>query len=141
MALNYLNNIKSEHSKMTNLNYDKLEIQSYLTSTNIYPQLAKQMFKWRTRMMNFKMNFKNGSIELQCPLGCTELDRQDRILYCSILKAHLPKLESTSIKYEDIFSKNIAKLKETAELLNIAFTKREKLIEMRQMLKNLNIFM
>ena len=141
LALNYLNNIKSEHSKMTNLNYDKLEIQSYLTSTNIYPQLAKQIFKWKTRMMNFKMNFKNGSTELFCPLGCPEPDSQDRILHCSVVRSHLPKLESTSIKYEDIFSKNNAKLKETVEVLNLAFIKREKLLEMRKLLRSLNIFM
>ena len=91
--------------------------------------------------MNFKMNFKNGSEELLCPLGCLEPDRQDRILHCSVVISHLPKLESTSIKYEDIFSKNISKLKETVLMLNLAFTKREKLMEMRKLLKNLNIFM
>ena len=92
-------------------------------------------------MMNFKMNFESGSTELRCPLGCSELDSQDRILHCSVVRSHLPKLESTSIKYEDIFSNNITKLKETVLMLNLAFTKREKLMEMRKLLKNLNIFM
>lgn len=87
------------------------------------------------------MNFKNGSTELFCPLGCPEPDSQDRILHCSVVRSHLPKLESTSIKYEDIFSKNNAKLKETVEVLNLAFIKREKLLEMRKLLRSLNIFM
>ena len=115
---------------MTGLNYSKLEIQSYMTSANTYPLLAKKIFKWRTRMMSFKMNFQNGSDDLLCPLGCLEIDSQDRILDCPVLKSHMPKLETTSIQYSDIFSKNISKIKKTMELLDAIFIKREKLIEM-----------
>ena len=60
LAFNYLMNIKNSHSKMTNINYKGLEIQSYMRSSKIHPHMAKQIFKWRTRMVNFKMNFKNG---------------------------------------------------------------------------------
>ena len=133
LALKYLNNIKDKHSKMTNLNYEKIEIQSYMSSKNIFPQLSKQIFKWRTRMMNFKMNFQNGSAELLCPLGCPEYDSQDLILHCSVLKSHLPELQSTKIQYKDIFSKNIDKIKKAAVLLDKVFKKREKLIEIEKL--------
>ena len=69
-ALKYLNKLKSGHSKMENLMYDKIEIQTYLTSSNIHTNLAKQLFRWRTRMTNFKCNFKNGNLDLSCELGC-----------------------------------------------------------------------
>ena len=52
-AMTYLNKFKLKHSKMDNLTYKKLAIQPYLTSTKIYPQLAKDAFKWRTRMAKF----------------------------------------------------------------------------------------
>ena len=124
---------------MAGLDYNKLAIQSYMTSVNIYPQLAKRIFKWRTRMMKFKMNFQNGSDDLLCPLGCPEIDFQEKILECSVIKSHIPKLETTHIQYRDIFSTNISKIKETVELLDTAFTKREKLIDLRQSLQNFNL--
>ena len=107
LTLNYLINIKDGHSKMTNLKYSNLEIQSYLISENIYPHLAKQIFKWRTRMVNFKMNFKNGSTDLLCPFGCQEEDRQDLILKCPVMISHLPELTSTKIDYNNLFSTNL----------------------------------
>ena len=113
---------------MTNLKYENIEIQTYLTSAKIYPQLAKQIFKWRTRMVNFKMNFKKGSESILCPLGCLQIDSQAKILNCPILKVYLPELLSTNIQYENIFSKSINKIRETTELLNEALTKREELI-------------
>ena len=130
LAFHYLTNKKTEHSKMDHLHYDTLEIQKYLRSTKIYPNLAKQIFKWRTRMVNFKMNFQNGSTNLLCPLGCLGNDRQDLILKCSVLALHLPELKSTKIQYKDIFSKNISKMRDAIELLSKAFKKREKLLEM-----------
>ena len=44
----------------------------------------------------------------------------------------MPELNSTNIKYKDIFSPNISKMKITIELLTKVFTKREKLIELRK---------
>ena len=36
LALNYLKSLKEGHSKMTNLKYENLEIQTYLTSAKIW---------------------------------------------------------------------------------------------------------
>ena len=80
--MTYLNKFKVKHSKMDNLTYKKLAIQPYLTSAKIYPQLAKDIFKWRTRMAKFKVNFRNGSDNIKCPLGCQHDDSQQNILKC-----------------------------------------------------------
>ena len=71
-------------------------------------------------------------MDLLCPLGCPEDDTQDQILKCPALSSHMPELNSTNIKYKDIFSPNISKMKITIELLTKVFTKREKLIELRK---------
>ena len=52
-ALKYLNNLKNTHSKLDNLTFNKLQIQPYLNTRTIYPPMAQQIFKWRTRMAMF----------------------------------------------------------------------------------------
>ena len=136
-ALKYLEKFKVEHSKMKNLSYKSLNIQPYLTSTKIYPQVAKQAFKWRTRMMKFKANFPNGTDDLQCPLGCLEDDRQERLLSCPVIVAHHPELAATTIKYFDIFSGDPAKIRNTTDNLMKVFKIRETLIESQQQ-QNIN---
>ena len=129
LALQYLNNIKIEHSKMDSLKYSELNIQPYLISTKIYPQLAKNIFKWRTRMVNFKCNFRNGSADILCPLGCQEEDLQENILKCPVISNNITNIASSGIIYDDIFSKQVKKIKVTIELLLKAFQVRENLIE------------
>ena len=85
-SLKYLYNIKSDHSKMDNLNYRDISIQSYLNSSTIYPELAKNIFKWRTRMVNFKTNFRNGNDNLSCALGCRHEDSQEYVLKCEVIQ-------------------------------------------------------
>ena len=99
-----------------------------MSSDKINPQLAKQIFKWRTSMVNFRMNFRNGSASTLCPLGCLQIDSQDQFLKCPVLTLYLPELDSTNVQYKNIFSKNIDKIRETIELLNESLTKREELI-------------
>ena len=129
IALEYLNNIKIEHSKMDNLEYTELNIQQYLNSTKIYPQLAKNIFKWRTRMVNFKCNFKNGSADTLCPLGCQDEDLQENILKCQVILNNITSIASSDVVYANIFSKQVQKIKVTIELLQKAFKVRENLIE------------
>ena len=86
-------------------------------------------------MTKFKVNFRNGSEDIQCPFGCLHDDSQDLILKCPVLTSHMPELMSTKIQYKDIFTKNISKIKMTIELLTKAFIKREKLIELKENLQ------
>lgn len=131
-AFKYLINLKKKHSKMDNLNYRKLEIQLYLTSSsNIYPKVANEIFKWRTRMAKFKSNFKNGSDNVQCPLGCQHDDTQENVLKCEVIKLHLPAIEKSNCMYKDIFSKDLKKVNNIINLLTKALKIRENILEIR----------
>ena len=130
-SLRYLNLLKAKHSKMDNLTYTQLHIQPYLTSSKIYPQLAKYVFKWRTRMEKFKINFRNGSDSIQCPLGCLHDDSQQNILNCDVIKSSTPDLKTSKVNYMDIFSRNPLKIKATIDTLVKAYKIRETILETR----------
>ena len=94
----------------------------------IYPQLAKEAFKWRTRMVQFKLNFPNGTNNIECPLGCQDDDSQESIITCSAIIDNFPEFQSTSINYFDLFSNNPNKIKDTTDFLVKMFNKREVLL-------------
>ena len=135
-AMTYLNKFKVKHSKMDNLTYKKLAIQPYLTSTKIYPQLAKDVFKWRTRMAKFKVNFRNGSDNIQCPLGCQHEDSQQNILMCQAIICEAPELKTLKVSYNDIFSYNPLKIKAIMNTLIKAYKIREDMMETITGVKN-----
>ena len=114
---------------MDNLNFDKIDIQSYLNNSKINPQLAQKLFKWRTRMTNFKCNFRNGNDDLSCSMGCNEDDSQENLLNCQIIKSQLPELSTTNSQYSDIFSNDIMKMKSAGALLDKALKVREAIID------------
>ena len=80
-------------------------------------------------MINFKCNFKNGSADILCPLGCQEEDLQENILKCRVILNNITSIASSGVIYTDIFSKQVQKIKVTIELLQKAFKVRENLIE------------
>ena len=53
-----------------------------------------------------------------CPLGCGALDTLQNILSCNVIKQHHTSHDITDsdIKYEDVFSPDIRKQKQAAEL-------------------------
>ena len=128
LALNYLCNIKKEHSKMDNIKYDKIVLQPYLNSSKVNPDLAKHIFKWRTRMADFKNNFKNGNPENACPFGCNQDDSQEMFLKCPVIISNVSELKTSKVVYSDIFSRNVSKIKSAGELLRKAFKVRTNLI-------------
>ena len=113
---------------MDNLMYKDIKLQTYLNDSTIYPQLAQNIFKWRTRMVNFKANFKNGNDNISCPLGCGHDDSQDYLLKCEVVKASL-KENQTNSQYMDIFSSNCSKIKQSGLLLEKAYKIRESILE------------
>ena len=84
------------------------------------------MFKWRTRMQNFKINFRNGSENLSCSLGCLHDDSQENILQCDIVKQ---TLDVSSINYFNIFSNDPNKMKSTLQVLDKALQVRNRSLE------------
>ena len=73
---------KESLSKITPLEYDSLQIQSYLTVNNVPTRLKQLQFKWRTRMVKVGWNF--GAKE-KCPLCQKADDDQNHLLVCEKL--------------------------------------------------------
>ena len=111
---------------MDNLNYTKIELQSYLNDYSVNPQLGQIIFRWRTRMANFKKNFSNGNNDISCALGCDTFDSQEHILNCIAIKTNVPDAKT---HYDQLFSKNVSKIKEIISVLTKAFKVRESLLE------------
>jgi hypothetical protein len=97
----------SSHSKMENSIYEKYEIQSYLKHDNLTKNEAQIYFKFRTRMEDFKENFKNGSIDTNCSL-CLKFhhlyfsDSQQHFVKCAVLTAKIPDM--SQLCKTDIYS-------------------------------------
>ena len=55
-----------------------------------------------------------------CPLGCGEIDKIENILTCRILQKYHTSKEIThlNVKYEDIFSDDLSRQQNVAELYN-----------------------
>ena len=91
--------------------------------------MAKQIFKWKTRIVNFKTNFRNGNGDLSCALGCEVEDSQEMIFKFPVILSNLPDIQVTEVHYSDLFSKNLIKIKQVSQLLQKALKVRENLID------------
>ena len=67
-AFAYLLELKNSHSKVLHIPYQKYEIQDYLKSPDITPDLAKFTFLCRSRIINVGANYKQGKKNPICPL-------------------------------------------------------------------------
>ena len=121
-AFKFLMNIKDSHSKLDNLHYKDLKMQKYLSSNLIYKNDAQLLFKLRTRMTNFKSNFKNGSDDISCKL-CPNEDRQDHILICDTIIKNIP--EAVNVNYSSIFNNNTSKMIAAFKIIKKALQYRE----------------
>ena len=100
-------------------------MQNYLSSTLFYKNDAQLLFKLRTRMANFKSNFKNGNLDISCFL-CLNEDRQDHILICDTIIKEIP--EAHNVTYSSIFSNNSRKMKDSLKVIKKALQYRDKMI-------------
>ena len=122
-ALSELNSMQAKHSKLEKLVYTSLEMQSYLKSSDINPQDAKQVFSYRVRMANFSENFRGVAGPKMCQLCQTHLDNQQMAFRCPEILPHLNKKG----KYENIFQNEI--LKETIGNLKYITKLRENIMK------------
>ena len=65
---------KQTHSKMKDLNYTKLEMQTYLKLNNTNTEGARTLFKYRTRMAQYGENFRGNTGPVNCPLCGIQMD-------------------------------------------------------------------
>ncbi len=124
LAFKSLIDAKNCHSKLANLSYDKLEMQSYLRDGVLNCKEARLLFSFRTRMVDVGCNFKNKA-SLLCPLCSVASDDQQHLLLCTkIHNAMVPV-----VSYNDIFGTDTYKMKVVLEELKKALSIREELLQ------------
>ena len=111
---------KAAHTKLDNLYYRELSLQSYLRCQNITVTQAKILLKFRTRMARYGNNYRGTSSDTDlCELCQTHRDAQDEIYICEFNKKHVT-LNGT---YQDLFNSEV-KL-EIVKILEEVYKKRE----------------
>ena len=125
-AFEHLSNLKSTHSKLSNIKYEKLQMQPYLHEKTFHSGDARVLFRFRTRMVRVRANYKsmydNG--DTLCPLCSTGEDTQEHLLGCEMLHEN-----GTTASYNDLFGSDILLMKSTFEILKASLTEREKLLD------------
>ena len=106
-ALNYLNERKNAHSKISSINYDVLRTQEYFLSPIFSDEEVNLLFALRSRYVECRANFKNRYREndIQCQLCMQSCDTQKHILDCSVIQKHITSniIEEDKAEYEDLF--------------------------------------
>ena len=70
-ALKYLTQLKSSHSKMNYLKYDKLEISQYMKSPLFNSTSVQMLLSLRTRTVcGVRNDFRGMYQDFLCPMGC-----------------------------------------------------------------------
>ena len=116
-------NLKESHSKMKNLNYDKLEVQKYLRNSQLSVENKRDLFAYRTRMADFGENFMAGYDGVLCPLCIENFDNQSHAFQCRVIRNEIEINGDINEKYGEKITKETAKI--VTEILKI----RKKLLE------------
>ena len=130
-ALKRLLEIKSNHSKLNNITYNKLEMQSYLQSPLFGSEDARMLLALRTRTVRgVKTDFKGMFPDVECPLGCGSTDTLENILTCSVLLNNFQSetLANNKITFADIYSSDINAQKQVTELYSRLMSIRENIM-------------
>ena len=101
---------KAGHSKMGNLEYDDFEAQPYLKDEDITTEMAHNIFKFRTKMLNIKENFKGTEETTECPLCKKHLDSQSEIEKCEELSRYIKNVDECKKLYKDSSNVDAAKI-------------------------------
>ena len=97
--------LKTDLSKMENLYFDKIELAQYLELNELTVNEAKNVFQFRSRMANFKDNYRGTNPYNLCPLCMNHPDTQQSAFQCSVIK----KSVVINGTYGDIMDGNISK--------------------------------
>ena len=127
-AFQYLQQIKSGHSKVMHIQYDQLQMQDYFLPGRISTQLAKFAFVCRTRMLRVGANYKGKTTRPLCPMCKVEYDSQSHLLACSKLNDNSPVCQDLPY-YDDLFGKNIIKQVAVVRKLHQHLKRRQKFLD------------
>ena len=91
---------QNNHSKMKDLRYTEIKMQSYLKSPNLKINQKRSLFKWRTRMERFGENYRGGGESVMCPLCGIHVDSQNMSIQCPEISQEFPVKEDISDDYK-----------------------------------------
>ena len=132
LAKEHLVNLKMKHSKLENIS-DCYRMEKYLTSSCISTDEKQTLFKFRTRMIEVKSNFKyQFSQDLKCYF-CLNEDTQSHVLSCREITKDI---DISEVKYEHIFSDSLNKQEKVAKVLNKIMKQRNMKIRLMSTNKN-----
>ena len=117
-AFKSLLDVKTSHSKMDELTYEKLQLSQYLKSPLFNSESMQMLLALRTRTVRgIKNDFRGMYPDVGCPLGCTETDTLSHVLSFTVLQANMDStsLATSTVQYRDIFSTDIVKQKQVTE--------------------------
>ena len=103
LTLNLLNKQKNTHKKMEKLTYVKLQMQEYLREKKFTIEEKRMVFRMRTQMENFKINFKSSYSDLTCPFCLSHEDTQEHSFRCKEIQINNQKINL----YKNIFEETI----------------------------------
>ena len=127
-ALEYLNKLKSKHSKVMHVVHKNLKVQEYFEAAHVEDTcMAKFIFHARTRMLNVKANYKSQYLktDMNCPMGCPVLDSQEHVILCTKIESFCLNSEKNEPKYKDLFTEDSSKQKTIAKIIKGRLEKRK----------------
>ena len=89
IALEQLLENKEKHLKMKKMDYSELKLQQYFQLPEISIAQARNIFKYRTRMLPFGENFRGQKESVICPLCHTHPDSQEWCLRCPAMRKEI----------------------------------------------------
>ena len=101
-ALKMLKSKQQKHSKMANVSYKTLKMQSYFTSM-LKTEEKRTILRLRVRMERFGENFRGGASSIICPLCFSHLDNQELSFQCPVIKKEI-EIEGN---YSEIYKEDI----------------------------------
>ena len=109
-AFEYLIVKKEEMSKLKDLRYEELKLQSYLSCENLSNREKKLAFNLRTRMVQLQCNFGNKICCQLCKYPGTEDSQRHLFEECVKIRKLCPEIsELRTGAYWDIFSNDLEK--------------------------------
>ena len=124
-ALEKLEEMKNNHSKVKELKHENFGLQKYLKHSNIKIKIEERqlIFQLRSGITNVKMNRKGMYEDLRCDACKEENETQEHVLNCKILN----KNENQTIDFKKIRHGNIIDMVEIAKKFKENLEIRDKL--------------
>ena len=125
VAFQYLKKLAESHSKVNHVMYRNLKGMPYFEDCRLSAEQIKLLFKFRTRMVNVRNNFRRNYACSSCPLCGMHIDTQEHLFECIMIKKHF----KPTVEYADIFSDDCDKLLDAVVNLERVLDIRNRLLE------------